>query len=932
MESSRLKPAIIFPGSPPSDSGPDGEDRTVAGSRSPSVASLQRSQKSLLPSRSITHSPRRSPRHSPKPSRDSSPTRLHKSTAAAAAARSRSRRSGPTSAPTLAGPLAAPATDHSVAPPGEGRKRASVAAGAVTPSFIPTVDRSTRSSSQERKDSRSEEGSHVAKTHRLKSPPPSASAAQAARLFGQTSTAPVLVQRPPPVPGPSLAPFSPPADADPNFHLLPSGMRTPVRGASLAAGSLLETVQEGSAPSTPAAESAVNIDPLSSFSPLRHESARRSQNDRDPVAESSSDSGDVQSSGNDRTRRVSARANTGAPLTRAYTVPPSAAYGGLNAKAKVGPEASIQSMTVETETVRSVPQAARGGSGPDRAGSVRMDGSGAPVRLKVSMETIKPKKERKRAMRRPTSVTAGTASSRADVFEARIASAVDEADSSDSDETFVYESNPPDPHAHRPARHHSRTPSSTSLHSQLEARASAMFGNHNLVGKRSMKFTNNAYVTSDPEALPGIDSPGLGRGSSRGAGATSAHHVHHHIGHWGNANRTGPDPSAPVAAAHKPYRSGTAHTSRQSSRATSPRTMHAHHRHHHRVGAGGGGGGGTGGGGAKKHGQLGAYEIDLEGADDERTPLVGSLRAGRRRTPGGAVRGGYAAGAGVPGTWRTRVAGCLALAILVLMVVVGGLAFVLATTKPLRAVRVLEIQNVLASEEQMMLDLLVEAINPNILPVTVGGMDINVFAKSRYVHSDPPAPTSSPRRAAPHTQDGIDTGTDPIPPDDDDDDQPETDSQTMLLGRIFHFDSAPTFEGAAWYLPLTLLPPASAIGEVRLAQPGNRTEAGGSARWNRVLQHPFELIVRGVLQYELPLLRHRRTAPIGASVLVHPEQGVDRNGRMWLEPVPGRRPYEPGSNVGLTPPRPPPRPLVSTRSSTMTLTTTTVTTTTMMIE
>src|SRR6266702_2481606 len=56
-----------------------------------------------------------------------------------------------------------------------------------------------------------------------------------------------------------------------------------------------------------------------------------------------------------------------------------------------------------------------------------------------------------------TNASLHKASSKADVFEAKVASAVDEENSSDSDETFVYESNPPDPPPHK-NRHHSRTP------------------------------------------------------------------------------------------------------------------------------------------------------------------------------------------------------------------------------------------------------------------------------------------------------------------------------------------------------------------------------------------------------------------------------------------------------------------------------------------
>lgn len=238
-----------------------------------------------------------------------------------------------------------------------------------------------------------------------------------------------------------------------------------------------------------------------------------------------------------------------------------------------------QNMTVETETVPSIPQSAIGTG--DRAGGTRNDGSGT-VRSKLSTETIRPKKERKKPTQKARSLNQGTgtyhtrsplltsqefpstanssdssgsssstarepssevdsprsqrrksptqqlqrkisfrrpsnyfrtlsdkhlrkASSKADIFEARVANAVEDANSSDSDETFVYESNPPE---HR-RRHHSRTPSVASQHSTADGQRSGIrnFGDlmdeRRVAGKRSMKFSNNPY--NDPDTPEGKD-------------------------------------------------------------------------------------------------------------------------------------------------------------------------------------------------------------------------------------------------------------------------------------------------------------------------------------------------------------------------------------------------------------------------------------------
>ena len=878
----------------------------------PLRSTVQRSHSVITPPRSASHSPR--------PSRESSPSRQLKPSAIPTA-KSRPQRTAPTR-PGTAAATASPAASSSTPP-----------LRPVTAADPPVGDYRIQTTG---KASRADDSPHRTRSTRLKSPPPSASSVQAALLASQTSPTPaVVIQRAHSASATTVNPQF--GDAEADGHLAPPGMRTPTRGPSVAA-SILETVQEGSTPSTPALDPIMQTRRLGENYDGDHSASERPEpentnvTDKKGRVESSSDSGDNRAAGGG-SRRI-ARANSSAHLSRSNTLAPSAAYSALNPKVKVGPEASVQSMTVETETVSSVPQVAVGGGTGERGGSLRVDPTGS-LRLKSSVETIRPRKDRKRTTRKTTSLNSGTGafcwpscdfpssyacprnifmidallshddnislviigadiyrsdavSSRADVFEAKVASAVDEANSSDSEETFVYESNPPEPHLHRSSRHHSRTPSSTSVHSQMEHRA-AMLVNHSLAGKRSMKFASNSYIgmnASDHETAVGLDSPGHGRGSGRGNSQTGSHHSHpHHAGHWGHPGRAGQaslfDHGSPFTQGQKAYRAETANRSRQSSRPTSPREGRLHR---------------LGSVNAKKFGHISTYDLDMEGgADDERTPLVSSNRPGRRRMPAnGLLQGEYAPTR--RRTWLTRFAGCLVLTSIILLVVVGAMAIFLATTKALSRVRVYEIQNVLASEQEIMLDLVVEAVNPNVIPVTVRDMDVNLFAKSRHVgggdaHQEDGRVdswrVSRPqwrRSSRVHTStDGVDEGTDPMPAD------PGSDSQTMLLGRIFQFDSAPTFDGS----PLSHRV-SSSIGEVRLAKPGNKTEEGGSARWERVIQHPFELIVRGVLKYQLPLSSQVRTAPIGASVLVHPEQGVDRFGRMYVEPLPGR-----GGNVVL---------------------------------
>lgn len=112
----------------------------------------------------------------------------------------------------------------------------------------------------------------------------------------------------------------------------------------------------------------------------------------------------------------------------------------------------------------------------------------------------------------------------------------------------------------------------------------------------------------------------------------------------------------------------------------------------------------------------------------------------------------------------------------------------------------------------------------------------------------------------------------------------------MLLGRIFEFDSPLIFEAS----PLRRRSQSS-VGELRLSKPGNETEEGGTERWEKVIKYPFELIVRGVLKYQLPLSSRVRTASIRASVIVHPDEGVERMVDMRTSET--HTPYSPGSDM-----------------------------------
>lgn len=285
-----------------------------------------------------------------------------------------------------------------------------------------------------------------------------------------------------------------------------------------------------------------------------------------------------------------------------------------------------------------------------------------------------------------------------------------------------------------------------------------------------------------------------------------------------------------------------------------------------------------------------SYDMDDEPADDERTPLVGTGRSSRGgpRTPR-SQRNRYQPT--YPRHRRSiasRFAGCIVLIVMLILLACGVVGFLFAISKPLTDVEILEIQHVLASEQELMLDLVVQATNPNLLPISITNMDVNMFAKSKYVGSEkwwrdhPNLPSSEHitkrrqeyRQTAPSNPNEDLSEADSLGFFDHDHSDPFPDGdasnkQTMLLGHVYQFDNPLTFDGSFWRRHTRY-----STASLRLNQPGNQTELGGTERWERVLQHPFELIVRGVLKYQIPLGGSKHTASVSSSTAVHPEQGI----------------------------------------------------------
>lgn len=368
-----------------------------------------------------------------------------------------------------------------------------------------------------------------------------------------------------------------------------------------------------------------------------------------------------------------------------------------------------------------------------------------------------------------------------------------------------------------------------------------------------MKFANNAnhFKSRSDEGENG--SSAGGQGSGRGVTGNGSHHHHHHIGRHGRAgghaslfDKEGPFPNA----ARSPRTGGTLDR-KLSPRSHTPRTPHFLRTP----------------GTSKSNG---AAVYDLE-ADDERTPLITNAKSLRTRNSRRPILRNEDEDDGYDkyrNPWK-RMSCCIVAGLLVSMFVAVIIAALVLCSQRLMGVRIQAIQNVLAADQEIIFDLHVEAVNPNLVAIQVNDLDIIVHAKSRFVGTSKfwrggaaLTAEASTNITGIQARGNVDEGTDPI----DDDDH------VMTLGKIVSFDSPLIFDASPFRHAYS-----SSIGEVRLAKPGNGSEAGGSDRWETVIQHNFELIVRGVIKYTVPISSHVRRDTISGRVMVEPDDPVDNS-------------------------------------------------------
>ena len=473
------------------------------------------------------------------------------------------------------------------------------------------------------------------------------------------------------------------------------------------------------------------------------------------------------------------------PLSKVSSLPALASLTSLRKSSK-NPQSTTATavgggpvMTVETQTL------------PAKAAAVGLTRDQLPLDLLRSKKSTDAVRSANRPKRKKSRAPVGpNASSKAEIFAAKVASAMDERDSSDSEETFVYDAN--SRHANtQPMLHRSRTPSISSINSGREARgihqtlATQMmsdYGYHvtNNNGRRSVKGANAAYIddlsdnvynTSSSRKSIVDDSPFYPVGT----------HGRRQVAHQGSKS------SLHLPSRYKtPSRTNSPRAPRfPPSYTTSPNSHLS----------------------IVDHKDYDRYDEEEMGFQpNERQPLMLQNQSSIQRLAPNAYGQNYRDGGG--GGRRRKHAredsGSFASVLLftgLFVITIISTFLVFQSSRSLDQVKLLNVTNVLVTQDEVLLDLHITARNPNVWSVLCERLDADIFAKSPYV-SEFQWPWD-PHKGKKNPDDLLD-------------------GETMLLGNVQSFETPIRFPRGPWFVsPSNVSTPLT--GTVRLAHPANNS-------------------------------------------------------------------------------------------------------------
>lgn len=214
------------------------------------------------------------------------------------------------------------------------------------------------------------------------------------------------------------------------------------------------------------------------------------------------------------------------------------------------------------------------------------------------------------------------------------------------------------------------------------------------------------------------------------------------------------------------------------------------------------------------------------------------------------------------------LAGTAILVVTLLVLTMLTVGFVFQTSRSLESVTLRNITNIVVSQEEIVMDILLEAGNPNILPVILGEtVNLDIFARSEHFDDVPkrnsrrgfwwPPFDSPPKHPPPNNV---------------------TEGPSLLLGTVHSLEAPLSFPPNAF----KRVNVTTQKGEVKLVSPGqNATD--GPEKWKKCILWNFELIIRGTMKYRAPIGGRERAASVEWRGTVDPLLNRIWDGDEWVE-------------------------------------------------
>lgn len=183
------------------------------------------------------------------------------------------------------------------------------------------------------------------------------------------------------------------------------------------------------------------------------------------------------------------------------------------------------------------------------------------------------------------------------------------------------------------------------------------------------------------------------------------------------------------------------------------------------------------------------------------------------------------------------------------------MGFILATTKDLSHVKITRIENPIVTKDELIFNVVVEAFNPGWFSVEIEDAELDLFAKSGYI-SDRYYETEKSLSSS----NNLNT------------------VETVLLGTIYNLESSMIFNGGFFNRDAS-----EQSAEVRLICPGKNLtdfsligldgskEPDNSRKWSKISKHPFDLVIRGILKYNLRLTSNVKSVVVDKTSYVDPK-------------------------------------------------------------